>query len=306
MTTSYDAIVIGSGPNGLAAAIQIALAGRSVCVLEANETIGGGARSAELTLPGFIHDICSAVHPLAAGSPFFSRLPLEQHGLKFVYPPVSLAHPFDDGSVVTLERSVKATSERLMEDTQAYQKLFGPLVERWDDLAADVLGPPRFPRHLLPVAQFGWLAIRSARGLAQSRFSNDKSRAVFAGLAAHSFLSLERLGTAGFGLMLGAMAHSVGWPIGQGGSQNITNALVSYLRELGGEVVTNHRVASLRELPSAKAIICDLTPRQVIHVAGDSLPASFLRKLGRYRYGPGAFKLDWALSSPSLGKLKSV
>lgn len=290
--------MIGSGPNGLAAAIEIAQAGRSVCVFEANETMGGGARSAELTLPGFIHDICSAVHPLAAGSPFFARLPLEQHGLKFIYPPVSLAHPFADGSVLTLERSVKATSQRLVHDTLAYQKLFRPMVEGWDQLAADVLGPPRFPKHLWQVVRFGGLAMRSAKALAKSRFNNDKTRAVFAGLAAHSFLSLERLGTAGFGLMLGAMAHAIGWPIAQGGSQNITKALVSYLRELGGEIVTNHRVESLHELPPAKAILCDLTPRQVIRVAADSIPASFLRRLGRYRYGPGAFKLDWALSSP--------
>lgn len=298
MKTSYDAIVIGSGPNGLAAAIEIARSGRSVCILEANATIGGGARSAELTLPGFIHDVCSAVHPLAAGSPFFSRLPLRQRGLEFVFPQVSLAHPFDDGTAITLDRSVEATSERLGSDALAYRKLFSPIVAGWDQLADDLLGPPRLPKHPFRTARFDWHAVRSAQGLAEARFREDKTRSVFAGLAAHSFLSLERGGTAAFGLMLGAMAHAIGWPIARGGSQSITNALAAYLRDLGGEIITEHRVESLSELPPAKVVLCDLTPRQLVHIAGESLPASFLRKLSRYRYGPGAFKMDWALSSP--------
>lgn len=294
----YDAIVIGSGPNGLAAAIEIARSGRSVCVFEANATIGGGARSAELTLPGFIHDVCSAIHPLAASSPFFSRLPLSQYGLEFIYPPFSLAHPFDDGSVVTLDRSVEETSRRLGPDAQAYHRLFFPLVEGWAQLANDLLGPPRIPRHPFKVARFGWQAIRSAKSLADSRFEQDKTRAVFAGLAAHSFLSLEQLGSAAFGLVLGTLAHSIGWPIARGGSQAISNALAHYFRDLGGEIVTSRSVESLTDLPPAKVVLCDLTPRQLVRIARDSLPAGFLKKLGRYRYGPGVFKIDWALSDP--------
>ncbi len=295
---NYDALVIGAGPNGLAAAIELARSGRSVCVYEANKTVGGGARSAALTLPGFIHDICSAVHPLAAGSPFFSQLPLHQYGLEFVHPPACLAHPFDDGTAVVLDRSVQLTGERLGRDRSAYVKLFLPIVERWDALAGDLLGPPRFPRHPLITARFGLKALRSAKGFAESIFFEDKTRALFAGLAAHSFLALNRSATAAFGLMLAAMGHAVGWPIARGGSQSIANALADHLLELGGEIVTDYHVKSLAQLPPARAILCDLTPRQVLRVTEDSLPSGFRRKLERYRYGPGAFKMDWALSSP--------
>lgn len=295
---NYDAIVVGAGPNGLAAAIEIARSGRSVCIYEANKTVGGGARSAELTLPGFTHDVCSAVHPLAAGSPFFSKLPLDEYGLEFIHPPACLAHPFDDGSAVVLYRSVERTSESLGRDRDAYRKLFLPIVRRWNELAGDLLGPPRFPRHPLIVAGFGTHAIRSAKGFAESVFTENKTRAMFAGLAAHSFLPLHRLATAAFGLMLGAMGHAVGWPITRGGSQSIANALAEYLVQLGGEIVTDHRVGSLDELPTAKANLCDLTPRQILRVAGNSLPSGFRRRLNNYRYGPGAFKIDWALASP--------
>lgn len=294
----YDAIVIGSGPNGLAAAIEIARTGRSVCVFEANATIGGGARSAQLTLPGFMHDVCSAVHPLAAASPFFSKLPLSQYGLEFIYPPRSLAHPFDDGSSVTLGRSVQETSSQLGVDHREYQRLFLPMVEDWDQLAVDLLGPPRVPKHPLKIVSFGLRAIRSAKGLAESRFQQDKTRAVFAGLAAHSFLSLEQFGSAAFGLVLGILAHAIGWPIARGGSQAISDALANYFRDKGGEIITNYRVQSLTDLPPARVVLCDLTPRQLLQIAGDSLPKGFCQKLGRYQYGPAAFKIDWALSAP--------
>lgn len=297
MGNEYDAIVIGAGPNGLAAAIEVALANRSVCVYEAASTVGGGARSAELTLRGFIHDVCSAVHPLGAGSPFFAKLPLHKYGLEFIYPPVSLAHPFDDGTAVLLNRSVDLSGS-LGRDRLAYQELISPLVEHWDELIADVLGPPRFPRHPVTVARFGTKAIRSAKGFAESYFQEDKTRTVFAGLAAHSSLSLTQLGTAAFGLMLGTMAHKIGWPIARGGSQSIADALVGYLRDLGGQIVTNSRVNVLSELPPAKAVFCDLTPRQILDIAGAAFPSSFCRKLRRYRYGPGAFKMDWALCAP--------
>ena len=294
---NYDAIVIGAGPNGLAAAIELARAGKSVCVYEANGTVGGGARTAELTLPGFLHDVCSAVHPLAAGSPFFSKLPLDKYGLEFIYPSVCLAHPFDDGTAVVLNRSVALTSKSLGQDGAAYKKLFLPVVERWNELTNDLLGPPRFPRHPLIAAGFGVHAIRSAKGLAESIFVKNKTRAFFAGLAAHSFLALDRFATAAFALMLGAMGHVIGWPIARGGSQRIANALAEYLVDHCGEIITDCRVDSLAQLPPARAILCDMTPRQVLRVAEDLLPSGFRHKLNRYRYGPGAFKMDWALSA---------
>ena len=292
----HDAIVIGAGPNGLAAAIEIARAGRSVCLYEANETIGGGTRSAELTLPGFVHDVCSAVHPLAAGSPFFSKLPLERHGLEFVFPPAALAHPFDDGTAIILDRSLDVTAARLGADRAAYKKVFSPFVTRWDELAVDLLAPLGIPRRPFAMARFGLNGIRSAKGFAESKFRNDKTRAMFAGLAAHSFLSLDQAGTSAFGLVLGILAHTKGWPVTRGGSQSIANALGSYLKELGGEIVTSHRVDSLTDLPPARATLCDVTPRQLARMA--TLPDGFRRRLQRYRYGPAAFKMDWALSAP--------
>ena len=287
---NYDAIVIGAGPNGLAAAIELARAGKSVCVYEANRTIGGGARTAELTLPGFLHDVCSAVHPLAAGSPFFSKLPLDKYGLEFIYPSVCLAHPFDDGTAVVLNRSVALTSKSLGQDGSAYKKLFLPVVERWNELTNDLLGPPRFPRHPLIAAGFGVHAIRSAKGLAESIFVENKTRAFFAGLAAHSFLALDRFATAAFALMLGAMGHVIGWPIARGGSQRIANALAEYLVDLGGEIITDCRVDSLAQLPPARAILCDMTPRQVLRVAEDLLSSGFRHKLNRLPIRTGSIQ----------------
>lgn len=294
----YDAIITGSGPNGLAAAITLARAGRSVLVLEAEETIGGGTRSAELTLPGFVHDICSAIHPLAVASSFFRSLPSGDIHLEWVHPPAALAHPLDDGTAVTLERSIAATASGLGPDAAAYRRLITPLVDDWDELLSDILGPPRLPRHPLALARFGWYAIRPARGLAESRFSGERARALFAGLAAHSMLPLEEPVSAGFGLVLALLGHAVGWPLSRGGSQRIADTLADYLRSLGGEIVTGTRVISLEQLPDANTILLDVTPRQVIDIAGDRLPSRYRRQLARYRYGPGAFKIDWALDSP--------
>lgn len=299
-----DAIVIGGGPNGLSAAIELASAGKSVWLYEANPTVGGSARSAELTLPEFVHDICSAVHPLAAGSPCFSRLPLDRYGLRYVYPPAALAHPFEDGSAILLTKSIEQTSAFFGSDRQSYKKLISPIAENWSELSADVLGPPRLPKHALRAARFGWYAIKPAKALASTIFKNDKSRAVFAGLAAHSCLALEQNGTSAFGLILAALAHAIGWPVAQGGSQSISNSLAAHLESLGGKILTDHRVATLDELPPAKAILCDLTPRQLIRIAGDSFPKRFIRKLTRYRYGAGVFKMDWALSEPVPWKAK--
>ena len=295
---AYDAIVVGSGPNGLAAAITLARADRSVLVIEANDTIGGGARSAELTLPGFVHDVCSAIHPMAAASPFFSTLPLSEHGLEWVYPDASVAHPLDDGTAVMLEVSVEATSETLGRDGTAYRRLFGPLVNDWEILADTLLGPLRPPRHPIALARFGLRAIRSARSIADGRFKGDRARALFAGLSAHSFLPLERFPSAAFGLVLGTAAHAVGWPMPKGGSQSIADALASYLRSLGGEIVVGRRVGSMDELETSRAVLFDVSPRQLSLIAGDRLPSGYRRRLERYRYGPGVFKLDWALDGP--------
>lgn len=292
-----DALVVGSGPNGLAAAITLARAGLSVLVLEAEATVGGGTRSAELTLPGFVHDVCSAIHPLALASPFFADVPLERHGLRLVHPRAPLAHPFDDGTAALLERSVETTAEWLGGDAPAYRALMGPLARDADDIAHDILGPLRTPRHPLALARFGLRATRSAAGLATSLFEGERARGLLAGVAAHSMLSLRERPSAGVGLMLAMLGHSVGWPMASGGSQAIADALASCLRALGGQIVTGRRVSSLDELPPARAVLLDVTPRQVLALAWRRLPAGYRRALERFRYGPGVFKLDWALDA---------
>ncbi|GAC1343418.1 MAG: NAD(P)/FAD-dependent oxidoreductase [Ktedonobacteraceae bacterium] len=297
---SYDAIVVGSGPNGLAAAITLARAGRSVAVYEARETIGGGSRSMELTLPGFVHDVCSAIHPLGLGSPFFRSLPLEQYGLQWIHPLAPLAHPQDDGTAVMLERRVEATSANLGRDAQAYQKLMAPLVANWDTLADALLGPLRWQSlsHPFKLARFGLKAVRSGQGLARSAFQEERARALFAGLSAHSMLPLNQPPGAAFGLVLGILAHTVGWPMSLGGSQKIADALTSYLRSLGGEIFVSTEVKSIDALPSARAVLFDVTPRQLLRIAGQKLPGGYQRQLLRYRYGPGVFKIDYALDAP--------
>jgi phytoene dehydrogenase-like protein len=294
-----DAVVIGSGPNGLAAAITLARQGLSVLVLEARDTIGGGTRSAELTLPGFVHDICSAVHPLGVASPLFRELPLEEHGLDWVHPLAPLAHPLDGGTALVLERPVEATGEGLGPDAGAYRKLMAPLVADWKGLAEDILGPLSIPpRNPLVLVRFGLHAIRSARGLVEHRFQGAHARALFAGMAAHSMLPLEERPSAAFGLLLGIMGHAVGWPVARGGSQRIADALAAYLHSLGGEIVTDTLVESVDELPAARLVLCDVGPRQLLYMAGHHLPARYRRKLERYRYGPGVFKLDLAIDGP--------
>ena len=291
-------MVVGAGPNGLAAAIVLAQAGRSVLVLEAAEEPGGGARTAALTLPGFVHDVCSAVHPLAVASPFLRRLPLAAHGLEWIQPPVPLAHPLDGGRVVLLERSIAATARRLGPDAGTYHRLMAPLVARWPELLAEVLGPLHVPRHPLLVARFGLLALLPATWLAKALFCGERARALFAGIAAHATLPLSRPPSAAFGLVLAIPGHALGWPVSRGGSGRISQALVSYLRSLGGQVATGRRVESLDELPRARAVLLDVTPKQVLRLAGARLPRGYQRQLERFQYGLGTFKIDWALDAP--------
>jgi phytoene dehydrogenase-like protein len=297
-TRAFDAVVIGSGPNGLAAAVTIARRQRSVLVLEAAPTIGGGARSAELTLPGFVHDVCSAVHPMAVASSFFRSVPLAEHGLSWIHPPLPLAHPLDDGTAAVLARSIAETRQSLGRDAAAYARHMGPLVGGAEGLFADALGPLQIPRHPLTMLRFGIQALRSASGLAKGWFQGPQARALMAGLAGHSILPLEQGLSAAVALMLGIAGHSVGWPVPRGGAQSISDALASYLRSLGGEVVTNCRVESFAQLPPARAYLFDTAPRNLAAICEDVLPESFRRKLIRFRHGPGVFKLDWALAHP--------
>lgn len=294
----YDAVVVGSGPNGLAAAVNLARAGRSVMVFEAATTPGGGTRTAELTLPGFHHDICAAVHPLALASPFFQTLPLKEHGLDWIEPPLALAHPFDDGSAAILGRSLEATASALAPDTVAYRDLIGPFVNDSENLFRGALGPLRAPRHPLLMARFAFIGGQSAVGFARRHFDGERARAIFVGMAAHAMLPLEAPPTAAYGLMLAVLAHAVGWPVAAGGSQRISDALVSLLRTHGGDVTTGFPVRSLSDLPPAGAVIFNLTPRQLLAIAGERFPSYYRRQLEHFRYGPGSFKVDLALDGP--------
>lgn len=297
MTAEF--IVVGGGPNGLAAAVTLARAGRGVRLYEAAEQVGGGTRSAELTLPGFVHDVCSAVHPMGAASAFFRSLSLDRHGLQWVQPAAPLAHPFDDGTAAVLERCPGATAESLdRADRCAYPRLVAPLLAAWRPLFDEVLAPPHVPRHPLLLARFGLRALRSAVGLSRAWFTGERARALFVGIAAHTLEPLTRPPTAAFGLILAVAGHAVGWPLARGGSQRIADALASVLRASGGEIETGRPVRSLADLPRAAAYVLDLTPRQVLHVAEDRLPPRYRSRLARYRYGPGVFKVDWALSDP--------
>lgn len=293
-----DAVVVGAGPNGLAAALVIAQTGRKVVVFESAPTVGGGCRSAELTLPGFVHDVCSAVYPFAVASPFFRSLPLAAHGLDWIEPPAMLAHPFDDGAPALVYRSVDRTADGLGADAAAYRRLFAPLTADWPRIEEAVLGPLRWPRHPLALARFGLQALRPAEQLARCLFRGEPARALFAGIAAHSMLPLDMRPTSGVGLALSLAAHVAGWPIPRGGAQSFADALAAHVRSLGGEIVTGTPVASIDELPQAKAVLCDLSPRPLLRIAGHRFPPRFRRALERYRYGMAAYKVDWALAAP--------
>ncbi len=299
------AAIIGSGPNGLSAAITLARAGIEVAVFESRATIGGAASTAEVTLPGFRHDLGSSVYPMGIASPFFQSLPLADFGLKWIEPDAPLAHPLDDGTAVMLEHDLAATASGLGPDGAAYARVLRPLAEQFQSLCQEILGPVLHkPSNPLLMARFGILAALPATVLAKALFSGERARALFAGNAAHSVLPLESFFSAAVGLVLGAAGHARGWPIAAGGAQAISDALAGYLNSLGGQIVTGKTITSLSELQDYPIILCDVSPRQLIRLAGAQLPAGYRMNLESFRYGPGAFKIDWALSEPIPWKAK--
>jgi phytoene dehydrogenase-like protein len=298
MSEILDAVVIGSGPNGLTAAVELARHGKSVLVVEARESIGGGTRSAELTLPGFLHDVCSACHPMGVLSPAWRTYPLDRHGLRWIHPAASAAHPLDGEPAVLLRRSLEATAADVGPDAEAYRRLFAPFVDRPHDLLADLLGPLRIPRHPLRMARFGLPGLMPVTMLARGLFRGQRARALLAGCAAHSILPLERPLTAAVAMIFALAGHVEDWPVAEGGSRAISDALASWLRELGGRIETGRRVRSMRDLPESRLVLFNTSPDQLADIGEATLPSSYVRRLRRYRYGPGAFKVDWALAGP--------
>lgn len=299
MKNQYDAIVVGSGPNGLAAAITLARARLSVLLLEGQADLGGGVRSAELTLPGFAHDVCSAIYPFGLASPFFRSLDLSQHGLTWIQPGLPLAHPLPHGHAAILNRSLEETAAGLGPDGAGYQKLMRPFVEDFESLLPEVLQPLlHLPAHPILLSRFGWLALQPAYGLCRRHFNEPAAQALFAGMAAHSFLSLRQTASTAIGLVLGMLAHSVGWPLPRGGAGKLSGALAQYFQARGGEIQLNQIVRQIDELPPARAILFDVAPRQLAAIAGHRLPSRYVAALTRFRHGPGIFKVDYALISP--------
>lgn len=293
-----DAIVIGAGPNGLSAAIVLAQAGRSVTVFEANDAIGGGARSAELTLPGFVHDVGSAVHPFGPVSPMFMSVPLSRYGFDWIVPPLMIAHPYDADAAAVAEHSLERTARTFEDDEGDYHRVIGQFVKGWPRLRRIVLGPPVMPRDPLTALRFGVHAVQPAVRLARRHFRSARLRGLFAGSAAHGMLPLERSPSAAFGIVLTGLAHVAGWVLPRGGAQRLSDALAAYLRSLGGRIVTSTAISSVDDLPGARAVLCDLSPRPLLRIAGHRFPPWYRRKLEQYRYGLAAFKVDWALDAP--------
>lgn len=298
MPRTYDAIITGSGPNGLAAAIRLQQMGLSTAVYEQAAAPGGATRTAELTLPGFKHDICSSIHPLCIDSPFFKTLPLGSHGLEWVYPEVQFAHPFADGSAYAAYQSIEQTAGQLGADKAAYLSLFKQLTNLWEDISPDLLGPLNFPKQPLKLASFGWRAALPAKTLAKLFFQQEKTRTFFYGSAAHSTLPLSGMASAAFGLVLGTLAHKVGWPFPKGGAAKISEALIRYYTSLGGVLYLNENVQDMQALPKASAYLFDVTPKQLLAIQGTGLPSLYRKRLENYRYGAGVFKIDWALHNP--------
>ncbi len=295
MNKTYEAIIIGSGPNGLTAAIELARNGLKVLVLEKAETIGGGTRTAELTLPGFHHDYCSAVHPTGILSPYWRQLPLEKYGLKWIHPPVSIAHPLDGEEAVLMSQSIEETAANLGIDGEAWQKMLHPFLKKPHGLFEDTLGPLGIPDHPFLLVRFGLKAMLPATWLANWQFKSHRAKALLAGCAAHSFLPLDMAFSAAIGVMFAVMGHTENWPVAAGGSTYITQALAAYLEELGGEIQTNTLITDFRQLPPAKAYLFDTDPLQLSNIAANELPKSYIKRLQKFDYGPGIFKVDWAL-----------
>src|SRR5690606_4344538 len=296
---SYDAIVVGSGPNGLSAAITLQREGLQVLLLEAKETIGGGMRTAELTLPGFFHDVCSAVHPMGATSPFFRTSPLHDFGLQYLYPEVLAAHPFDDGTAAALYRSISDTAAGLGRDGQTYRQLFESLTEDWPRIEEHILGPMlKWPKHPLALAGMGLKLLQSGQQVA-SRFKTKQLRGLWSGIVAHSMIPLDSLTSSAIAFVLTIAGHRTGWPIPKGGSQRIANALAGYFQSLGGTIQTGSPVTSLSQLPESKAVLFDTSPKQLLEICGDRISGLYRWQLKRHRYGMGVFKVDWALSEPA-------
>lgn len=296
MKTKYDAIVVGSGPNGFAAAISLQSAGLSVLLIEGKESLGGGVRSAELTLPGFIHDVCSSVYPLGEDSPVFKQFHLKQFGLEYLKPEYAVAHPFDDGSAAIIQSSIEKTAAQFGEDAENYKRIFSPLVEEWPSIRSAFLGPLHASAYSNAKAKFAYYAISSGRHFAKHQFTTNKPQSAFAGMAAHSMLPLNTLTSSSIAIVLNAMAHINGWPIPKGGAQQITNALASCFKNLGGEIQTGFMVNTLQQLPPSKVVLLDVTPAQLLSIAGDQFSKLYKWQLKRYKYGVGVFKIDWALS----------
>ncbi len=298
MKTKYDAIVVGSGPNGLAAAITLQRSGLAVLLIEGKEALGGGVRSAELTLPGFIHDVCSAVHPLGEDSPVFKQLHLEQFGLEFLKPGYAVAHPFDDGSAVAIQSSIETTAAQFGKDSDNYKRIFSPLAKEWPSIRSAFLGPLHASGYSNTKAKFAYYALSSGSHFAKQHFHTNEARSLFAGMAAHSILPLNKLASSSIALVLNTVAHINGWPLPKGGAQQITNTLAACFKKMGGEIQAGNMVTSLKQLPSSKVVLLDVTPAQLLSIAGDHFSSLYKWQLGRYKYGAGVFKIDWALSQP--------
>lgn len=292
----FDAVIIGSGPNGLAAGIKLAENDLKVLIIEAKETIGGGTRSGELTLPGFNHDYCSGVHPAGELSPFFKSLPLEKYGLEWLHPEFSVAHPLDGEPAVILKKSITETARDLGEDAVAWEKIFIPFVNNSEQLFKDTFGPLTIPENPLLLAKFGLKGVQSARSFAEKNFKGERAKALFAGCAGHSILPMEKTLSAAIGLMFVIQGHATNWPVVKGGSVNLTNALAGYFKDLGGEIRTSQKIQKFEELPEAKTYLFDTDPLQLATIAKNKLPENYIKRLQKYRFGPGVFKVDWALS----------
>ncbi|MEX0945413.1 MAG: NAD(P)/FAD-dependent oxidoreductase [Balneolaceae bacterium] len=296
-STDYDAIIVGSGPNGLSAGIRLALEGLRVQIVEASHTVGGGMRTRELIRPGYWHDICSAIHPMAVSSPFFKQIPLKRYGLEWIHPIHPVAHPLDNEPVVVYHKNLNETAFHLGEDENIYKSIVQPLSDHWDELAKEILSPLTFPSNPLMMANFGLKALQPASRF-QHRFKTERARALFAGMAAHSFLPLDSYATTAIGLVFFGAGHSEGWPMAKGGSQSIANSLAAYFISLGGVIETDIEVKNLDQLPTSTAVLFDLTPIQVARIVGDDFPLKYRQKLAKFHYGSGVFKIDYILREP--------